>query len=97
MFARVKTHPAWLHAQIQRQTATVYREYQVYDFNGFVGKVGGFLGLFLGFSVLDMILYLIKKAWVCDNCKPQMKGGHKQGDNSIIYGGNQRGRGLQRN
>ena len=29
-------------------------EYIVYDFNGFIADVGGFLGLLLGHSVLSM-------------------------------------------
>ena len=87
MASRFKTHPSWLNAKIDRQTATVYREYEVYDINGFVGTVGGSLGLFLGFSFLDLIQYLIKKAWDCDKCNHRQK--VNQWDNSM-YGGNQR-------
>ena len=35
---------------------TVYEEYVVYDFAGFISSVGGMMGLFIGFSFLDLIL-----------------------------------------
>ena len=35
---------------------TVYEEYVVYDFAGFISSVGGMIGLFIGFSFLDLIL-----------------------------------------
>ena len=37
----------------------VKEEYQVYDFIGMVGTVGGSLGLFIGFSFFDAICYLV--------------------------------------
>ena len=55
-------YPGVFKAIIETKVVTMYEEYQVYDFNGFVGSVGGSLGLFIGFSFLDMILYLINKA-----------------------------------
>ncbi len=39
----------------------VYEEYLIYDVNGMIGSIGGLLGLFLGFSFLDFILYFIEK------------------------------------
>ena len=52
-----------LEVMIDRQEVTVYEEYKVYDFNGIVGSVGGSLGLFIGFSFLDAMLFLIQKGW----------------------------------
>ena len=39
----------------------VNKKYAVYDFNGIVGTVGGSLGLFVGFSVMEFMLMLIKQ------------------------------------
>jgi hypothetical protein len=33
-------------------------EYSLYDFNSFVSAVGGSLGLFVGFSFLNLIQYI---------------------------------------
>ena len=52
-----------LEIMIDRREVTVYEEYKVYDFNGIVGSVGGSLGLFIGFSFLDAMLFLIQKGW----------------------------------
>ena len=35
-------------------------EYKVYDFNGILGTVGGSLGLFVGFSFLDCMLFTLR-------------------------------------
>ena len=40
----------------------LHEEYIVYDFSGIVGTVGGSLGLFIGFSFLDFVLYLLDNA-----------------------------------
>ena len=48
-----------LNIRIEGKEITVYEEYVVYDFNGIVGTVGGSLGLFVGFSFLDIILLII--------------------------------------
>ena len=53
-----------LNIRIEGKEITVYEEYVVYDFNGIVGTVGGSLGLFVGFSFLDIILLII--AFPCD-------------------------------
>ena len=37
----------------------VHKKYEVYDFSGIVGTVGGSLGLFIGFSFMDFMLMLI--------------------------------------
>ena len=37
----------------------VNQEYLVYDSIGMIGSVGGTLGMFLGFSFLDITYYLI--------------------------------------
>ena len=37
----------------------VYDQYLIYDFVGMIGSIGGSLGLFIGFSFLDLIFYLI--------------------------------------
>ena len=39
----------------------VNQKYAVYDFSGIVGTVGGSLGLFVGFSVMEFMLMLIKQ------------------------------------
>ena len=54
-----------LNIRIEGKEITVYEEYVVYDFNGIVGTVGGSLGLFVGFSFLDIILLII--AIPCEN------------------------------
>ena len=53
-----------LNIRIDAKEITVYEEYVVYDFNGIVGTVGGSLGLFVGFSFLDIIMIVI--AFLCD-------------------------------
>ena len=50
---------------VDGEEITVHEEYIVYDFNGIVGTVGGSLGLFVGFSFLDLILLII--AFPCDS------------------------------
>ena len=49
----------WL--KLEGPDITVHEEYVVYDFNGIVGTVGGSLGLFIGFSVLDFMLYILNR------------------------------------
>ena len=39
-------------------------EYLVYDIDGMIGSIGGTLGLFIGFSFLDVIKEIIN---VCKN------------------------------
>ena len=39
----------------------VYQEYLIYDEIGMIGSIGGLLGLFLGFSFLNVIFYFIGK------------------------------------
>ena len=39
----------------------VYEEYLIYDEIGMIGSIGGLLGLFLGFSFLNVISYCIGK------------------------------------
>ena len=46
--------------QLTSPDLKVYENYAVYDFNGIVGTVGGSLGLFIGFSVMEFMLMLIK-------------------------------------
>ena len=41
----------------------LYTEIRLYDFNAIVAAVGGSLGLFLGFSVLDSILLMINSTF----------------------------------
>ena len=43
----------------QGMTKFIHEEYLVYTFAGFVGNVGGNLGLFLGFSFFDFILKIL--------------------------------------
>ena len=55
-------HNVYLNSSVFRWTydithqMVVYEEYVVYDFAGFISSVGGMLGLFIGFSFLDLIL-----------------------------------------
>ena len=56
-------HIPWnrLWLKLEGPDITVHEEYVVYDFNGIVGTVGGSLGLFIGFSVLDFMLYILNR------------------------------------
>ena len=45
--------------QLTSPQIKVYKKYEVYDFSGIVGTVGGSLGLFIGFSFMDFMLMLI--------------------------------------
>ena len=45
----------------------VQEEYLIYDFIGFVGTVGGTLGLFVGFSFYDFVQFFVEK--VNQKCK----------------------------
>ena len=69
----------WLDVTVERHEVQVNEEYKVYDFTGILGSVGGSLGLFIGFSFLDMILYIINKTWswcnLCGRCWPQKNTG----------------------
>ena len=38
----------------------VHQEYLVYDFEGMIGSIGGTLGLFIGFSLLSTLDWLIE-------------------------------------
>ena len=55
---------------VEESEVKVYEEYKVYDFNGLLGTVGGSLGLFIGFSFLDMMMHLmsIARKWGCRTC-----------------------------
>ena len=45
--------------QFPTEEVMYFKEYIIYDFSGMIGSVGGSLGLFIGFSFLDFIFYLI--------------------------------------
>ena len=45
--------------QLTSPEIKVHKKYEVYDFSGIVGTVGGSLGLFIGFSFMDFMLMLI--------------------------------------
>ena len=47
---------------LEQREVKVEEDYRVYDFNGILGSVGGSLGLFIGFSFLDMMIYLMRRA-----------------------------------
>ena len=70
----------WIEVKVARLEVKVDTEYKVYDFSGILGSVGGSLGLFIGFSFLDMILYMINRVWIWCNsgcrCCPQNKKKH---------------------
>ena len=57
-----KQYPHWLEVLIEKRDVKVEEDYRVYDFNGILGSVGGSLGLFIGFSFLDMMIYLMRRA-----------------------------------
>ena len=59
----LERYPQWLMVRIAELEVQVNEEYKVYDFTGILGSVGGSLGLFIGFSFLDMILRIIDQAW----------------------------------
>ena len=48
----------YMHASTK---VDLYTEIRLYDYNAIMAAVGGSLGLFLGFSVLDSILLLIRQ------------------------------------
>ena len=48
------------NVKIDNSEVTVQEEYKVYDFNGILGTVGGSLGLFVGFSFLDCMLFTLR-------------------------------------
>ena len=56
----------------------VYEEYLIYDTLGMIGSVGGTLGLFIGFSFMNVITFLIntiEKLFACkhnNNCNCSM-------------------------
>ena len=49
-----------MHASTE---VNLYTEIRLYDFNAIVAAVGGSLGLFLGFSVLDSIVLTINSTF----------------------------------
>ena len=48
----------YMHADTK---VDLYTEIRLYDYNAIISAVGGSLGLFLGFSVLDSILLMIRQ------------------------------------
>ena len=54
------THKHVCNVKIDNSEVTVQEEYKVYDFNGILATVGGSLGLFVGFSFLDCMLFTLK-------------------------------------
>ena len=62
LYEGLKDYPHWLEVMIDQREVKVEEDYEVYDFNGILGSVGGSLGLFIGFSFLDMMIYLMTKA-----------------------------------
>ena len=51
------------YTKIVSPKVEVLKEYEIYDFNGILGSVGGSLGLFVGFSFLDCLLNLVNRAY----------------------------------
>ena len=49
-----KLHRFW-EIKFMSKTEEVNQEYLIYDITGFVGSVGGTLGLFIGFSFRDIV------------------------------------------
>ncbi len=39
----------------------VKQEYRVYDLNRLIGSIGGSLGLFVGFSFLDLAYFMVQR------------------------------------
>ena len=45
----------------EEATEETVTEYEPFDMNRLIGEVGGFLGLFLGFSVYDVLAEMTRK------------------------------------
>ena len=50
-----------LYWHFESTNVQVYQEYLIYDEIGMIGSIGGLLGLFLGFSFLNVFSYFIGK------------------------------------
>ena len=59
MVSAINWTPPYIYTVIRTSEIVVEEEYMVYDFNGIVGTVGGSLGLFVGFSFLQCMLYIL--------------------------------------
>ena len=57
----------YAYIQIRTSDIIVEEEYEIYDFNGIVGTVGGSLGLFVGFSFLQCMLFVM--SIICAKCQ----------------------------
>ena len=55
----IQTNDIEVYWTFPQNKVIVSQEYLVYDYIGMIGSVGGTLGLFLGFSFLDLIYSLI--------------------------------------
>ena len=60
------TKEQWIVIEYQDMKVEVHDEVSMVDFNTFVSNVGGALGLFLGFSIIDTLLYIYSK-FLCKN------------------------------
>ena len=66
-----------MHAKTQ---VDLYTEIRLYDLNAITAAVGGSLGLFLGFSVLDSIILVIHNIFsICKRLTNRPKRAHKSG------------------
>ena len=54
-------HHKAFNLAFQSKTQQIHEEYLLYDETGVIGSVGGTLGLFIGFSFRDIIIYLLDK------------------------------------
>ena len=54
-------HHKGFNLQFQAKTQQIHEEYLLYDETGVIGSLGGTLGLFIGFSFRDIIIYLLDK------------------------------------
>ena len=56
------SNDVWI--KLKTPEITVYEEYVVYTFSGILGSVGGSMGLFIGFSLIEFLLFFVR--WACN-------------------------------
>ena len=75
----------YVFIKLKTPEITIYKEYVVYTFSGILGSVGGSLGLFIGFSLIEFLLFFVRWAF-------NMRGQHQNslGADNIPMGPTQR-------
>ena len=49
----------YVYINLRTSEILIEEEYRIYDLSGIIGTVGGSLGLFIGFSFLQCMLWLL--------------------------------------